>query len=107
MDSLLELALATGVQSSPSSLLEYAPHNLFSTDSGSMTMTDDATTTTEEGPGVCVVRMRGLPFAATPEDVRVFFGNTELQEVYFVRRDGELPTSRALHSVWGGGCQVA
>lgn len=88
-----------------------------STDSCSMSMTDDTVTikhtdgpcqtatTTVEGENV--VRLRGLPFSATPEDVRVFFGSCELQEVYFVRRDGKwIPSQEERETLGGRGCQV-
>lgn len=36
-----------------------------------------------------VLRLRGLPFAASDSDVEGFFGGYDIVEVYICRRDGE------------------
>lgn len=35
-----------------------------------------------------VLRMRGLPFAATEDDIRAFFHDFTLEETYLCRRNG-------------------
>jgi hypothetical protein len=35
-----------------------------------------------------VLRLRGMPFAAADEDVRNFFAEFSLEEVYVCKRDG-------------------
>lgn len=56
--------------------------------------------TEDEGPRGCsVLRLRGLPFTAQPEDVRAFFHPTKLLEVYFCRRDGEFAAQGHGHNL--------
>lgn len=49
-------------------------------------------------PSSRVIRLRGLPFSANEADIRTFFGDFELDDVYLCKRDGgwrQRPSQRA------------
>lgn len=53
------------------------------------TRAPDDTHRSTDGGKSSVLRLRGLPFAASDSDVQSFFSGYELVEVYICRRDGE------------------
>ena len=69
------------------SLIEHVLES-SATDSWSMTVEDVTEDDACQQSG-SVLRLRGLPFSATETDLRAFFDPTQLQEVYFCRRDGK------------------
>jgi RNA recognition motif-containing protein len=48
--------------------------------------------TTGSGKGTAL-RLRGLPFSATEEDIRKFFAKYTLFDVYMCRRNGRCPVT--------------
>lgn len=46
------------------------------------------------------LKLRGLPFSATAEDVQCFFQGFELQQVFIMKRNGELYMRSPSHVVW-------
>ncbi len=41
-------------------------------------------------PGSSVLRLRGLPFQATEEDIKEFFSGYELKQIFICRRGGAI-----------------